>query len=65
VFNIICAVGATLVLIGLTLACWFFFASEQVNRFYWGGFSLVVACVGYALYLYMFPKIHKKWTDHY
>lgn len=65
VYNIFCAIGATLVLLGLILSCWFFFASEQVNRFYWGGISLVVACIGYAIYLYIFPRIHKKWTDHY
>jgi magnesium-transporting ATPase (P-type) len=65
VFNVICAVGATLVLVGLILSCWFFFASEQENKLYWGGLSLVVACVGYIIYLYIFPKTHKKWTDHY
>ena len=65
VFNIICAAGATLVFVGLILSWWFFFASEQVNRFCWGSISLIVACIGYVIYLYAFPKIHKKWTDHY
>lgn len=63
--NIICAIGATLVLLGLILACWFFFASEQEGRFYRGAASLVAAFIGYAIYRYAFPMIHKKWTDHY
>jgi len=37
VFNIICAIGATLALLGLILACWFFFESEQEGRFFFGG----------------------------
>lgn len=65
VFNIICAIGATLVLLGLILACWFFFASEQEGRFCWGGAAVVAAFIGYAIYRYMFPMIHKKWTDRY
>jgi len=65
VFNVVCAVGAILALTGLVLSFWFLFASGQVNRFYWGLGALVAACVGYAIYLYVYPKIHKKWTDHY
>ncbi|WP_146745427.1 hypothetical protein [Pseudocitrobacter sp. RIT415] len=64
-FNIICTIGATLALLGFILACWFFFASEQEGRFYRGGISLVAAFIGYAIYCYTFPKIHKKWTDRY
>lgn len=63
--NIICAIGATLALLGLILACWFFFASEHEGRFYRGGMSLVAAFIGYVIYRYIFPKIHKKWTDRY
>jgi len=65
VFNIICAIGATLALLGLILACWFFFESEQEGRFFWGVGALVSAFIGYAIYRYIFPKIHKKWTDRY
>ncbi len=65
VLNIICAVGATLVLVGLILSCWFFFVSEQESRFYWGGGAFIVACLGYIIYRYVFPKIHKKWGEHY
>lgn len=65
VLNIVCAVGATLVLCGLLLVFWFFFVSELENRFYWGGGAFVVACLGYVIYRYAFPKIHKKWGDHY
>ncbi len=63
--NIICAMGATLVYLGVILACWFFFASEQEGRFYKGTIYLVAAFIGYIIYRYVFPKIHKKWTDHY
>lgn len=42
VLNIICAFGATLVLVGLILSCWFFFASEQENKLYWGGCLLLL-----------------------
>lgn len=65
IFNIICAIGATLALLGFILACWFFFASEQEGHFYRGVISLVATFIGYAIYRYVFPKIHKKWTDHY
>lgn len=57
VFNIICAIGATLVLLGLILSCWFFFASEQEGRFYRGAISLIAAFIGYAVYRYAFPRI--------
>ena len=63
--NVICAIGATLALLGLILACWFFFASEQEGGFYRGAISLVAAFIGYTIYCYVFPKIHKKWTDRY
>ncbi|MEE9652776.1 hypothetical protein V4836_01090 [Kluyvera ascorbata] len=63
--NIICAVGATLVLCGLLLVSWFVFVSELVSRFYWGGGAFVVACLGYVIYRYAFQKIHKKWEDRY
>lgn len=65
IFKGACAVGATLVLVGLIMSCWFFFVSELENKFYWGGLAFVVTCVGYVIYLYAFPKIHKKWEEHY
>lgn len=64
-FNIVCAMGATLALIGIILAFWFFFVSVKEGRIYKGVISLFATCIGYAIYSYVFPRIHKKWSDHY
>lgn len=55
VLNIICAFGATLVLVGLILSCWFFFASEQENKLYWGAVSCCCMRWIYNLSIYI-PK---------
>lgn len=64
-FNLLCTFGGTLTVLGAISSCWFFFASESGNRFYLAGGSLLVTAVGYLIYRFAFPKIHKKWTDRY
>lgn len=64
-FNLICALGSTLALLGLIFSCWFFLASDHAYRFYLGFGFLLIACIGYSIYRFAFPKISKKWTDNY
>jgi len=64
-FNLLSAFGGTLTILGMAFSCWFFFASENINRFYLGFGSLILVCVGYLIYRISFQKIHKKWSDHY
>lgn len=64
-FNILCATGATITLIGVIISFWLFFASECAGKFYFCILSLLFSYVGYLIYRYAFLKINKKWSDHY
>ena len=65
IFNVLCALGGTVITVGVVLSVWFFFVSSSDYGFYWGGGSLFLIYIGYLMYRFAFPCINKKWTDHY
>lgn len=64
-YNLLCTVGGTLAVLGAVFSCWFFFVSEVAGRLYLGVGFILLTYVGYLIYRFAFPHIHKKWTDHY
>lgn len=64
IFNVLCALGGTVITIGVVLSVWFFFVSSSDYGFYWGGASLVFIYIGYLMYRFAFPYINNKWDDY-
>lgn len=65
IYKIACAIGSTMVIVGIILCAWFFFISDHEYRFYWGGCSILLIIIGYLIYRYAFPHIYQKWDDYY
>jgi hypothetical protein len=63
--NLVCAIGGSVAVIGAFFSIWFFFVSNSVNRFFWGGGGVLLVFLGYLLYRAAFPYIRKEWNNHY
>ena len=64
IFQMICAIGSTLVLIGLVSSCWFFFASRSDAWFYYGGAGVLLIIIGLLICRIGFPYISNDWGDY-
>lgn len=60
-----CAIAGTFAAFGMIFSAWFFFFSENENKFYLGGGSLLLIFIGYLIYQFAFPNIQGKWNDYY
>jgi len=64
IFQMICAIGSTLVLIGLVSSCWFLFMSNSDVWFYFVGGGVLLIILGLLICRIGFPHIGDDWEDY-
>jgi len=62
--RLVCGIGMTLGLVSTVFSLWFFFGSDNHNRFFWGAGGILGFFIGYGLYKFALTYIYNEW-DHY